>query len=86
MKRRIALWALIGFAVAFFWFVYSTITMPNPALGHSALVAITAPASLLGRAIPLKYYWFILLNAAMYATAGLITELFRLSVVRHRLS
>jgi len=51
-------------------------------LGHSSIVAITAPASLLGRAMPLKYYWFILINGAAYALLGLATELFRPARVR----
>jgi hypothetical protein len=83
VKRRIGLWALIGLGVAFFWFIYATITAPNPALGRSIIVAITAPASLLGRTMPLAYYWFILLNAAVYALFGLATELLRRPVVRH---
>jgi len=83
MKRRIGLWAIIGFAVAFFWFIYSTVTAPNPALGRSAIVAITAPASLVGRSMPLAYYWFILLNAAIYALFGLTVELFRRGIPHH---
>jgi hypothetical protein len=86
MKWRIGLWALIGLAVAFFWFVYATITAPNPALARSAVVAITAPASLLGRTMPLAYYWFILLNAVLYALFGLAIELFRLRIPHHSAS
>jgi hypothetical protein len=77
MNRRISLWALAGFAVGCFWFAYSTITWPNSNLGRSLLVAITAPASVLGRFMPLAFYWFILLNAAAYALFGLATELVR---------
>ena len=83
MTRRICLWALAGFAVAFFWFIYSTVTFPNPAFGRSPIVAITAPASLIGRTMPLKYYWFILLNAAIYALVGLTAELLRRPIARH---
>jgi cytochrome c biogenesis protein CcdA len=46
-------------------------------LGRSSILAITAPASLLGRAMPLKYYWFILLNGVAYVLFGLLVELFR---------
>jgi hypothetical protein len=77
MKHRIALWALIGLAVALVWFVVGLFTWPNYNLGRWTIVAITAPASLIGRAMPLAYYWFILLNAAIYALFGLATELFR---------
>ena len=77
MKRRICLWALIGFGIAMFWFVVGFFTWPNYNLGHSLFVAITAPASLIGRTMPLAYYWFILLNAGIYALVGLTTELLR---------
>jgi hypothetical protein len=77
MPTRISLWALAGFAVACCWFIYSTVTAPNPNLARWTIVAITAPASVIGRAMPLAYYWFILLNTAIYALFGLATELFR---------
>jgi hypothetical protein len=79
MTRRISLWALAGFSVAFFWFIYSTASAPNPNLARWTIVAVTAPASLIGRTMPLAYYWFILLNAGMYALLGLTTELLRRS-------
>ncbi|HLK08337.1 MAG TPA: hypothetical protein VKV30_10355 [Candidatus Angelobacter sp.] len=83
MKRRISLWAFIGFAVACCWFIYSTATAPNPNLARWTIVAITAPASLIGRTMPLAYYWFILLNAAIYALVGLATEVLRRPLARH---
>ncbi len=33
--------------------------------------------------MPLAYYWFILLNAAIYALIGLATELLRRPFIRH---
>jgi hypothetical protein len=83
MKRRISLWAIIGFVVAFVWFVVGLFTWPNYNLGRSAIIAITAPASLIGRTIPLAYYWFILLNAAIYALVGLAAEVLRRPPARH---
>jgi len=79
MKRRISLWALIGSSVASFWVLYVIATAPNPSLMHWSVLAITAPASLLGRTMPLaaKYYTFILLNGGFYALIGLATELLR---------
>ncbi|HXZ26451.1 MAG TPA: hypothetical protein VEG08_00475 [Terriglobales bacterium] len=78
MKRRIALWALSGLAVAGGWGLYAVATWPNPGLGRSTVVAITAPASfLLGRTVPLAYYCFLLANAAVYALVGLGAELLR---------
>jgi hypothetical protein len=58
----------------------------NLKLGRLTIVAVTAPASLIDRAMPLAYYWFILLNAAFYPLAGLTAELLRPSVIRHRSS
>jgi hypothetical protein len=84
MKRRIALWALAGFAVAFFWFIVGEFTWPDYNLGRSVLVAVTAPAAWLGRSMPLAYYWFLLLNAAIYALIGFTAELLRPSMIRHR--
>jgi len=75
MKRRIFLWALLGSSVACFWFFYVIATAPNPGLMHSSILAITAPASLLGRIMPQAYYTFILLNGCFYALIGLATEL-----------
>lgn len=83
MKRRISLWALIGFAVAFIWFVFGLFTWPNYNLGRWTIVAVTAPASLIGRTMPLAYYWFILLNAAIYALVGLAVEALRRPLARH---
>lgn len=79
MKRRVGLWFLIGLAIACCWFLASLMLPPGYMyrLGRSSIVAITAPASLLGRAMPLKYYWFILLNGVAYALFGLTTELLR---------
>ena len=77
MKRRISLWALLGSSVASFWVLYVIATAPNPGLMHSSVLAITAPASLLGRTMPMAYYTFILLNGCFYALIGVATELLR---------
>ena len=77
MMRRIGLWALCGFGVAGFWVVFSMVVGPNANLGHSPVVAITVPSSLLGRTIPLAYYQVILLNSATYALFGLASGLLR---------
>jgi len=77
MRRRISLWALAGFVVASFWVIFGMAIAPGHNLGRSTLVVMTAPASLVGRSVPLAFYWFMLLNAAAYALLGLATELFR---------
>jgi hypothetical protein len=79
MKRRIALWALVGLAVASAWVIFGLLTWPHYNLGRWTITAITAPSALLGRMIPLSYYWFILLNGICYAVVGLATELARYS-------
>jgi len=74
MRRRIGLWALCGLAVACFWFAYGTAAGTIHNFGRWPIVAITAPASVLGRHMPLRYQWFILLNGAVYALLGLAIE------------
>jgi hypothetical protein len=80
MGRNIGIWALVGFIVACGWIGIAIALGPSYNLGHSTLVSITAPASLLGRRVTLSFYWFVLLNAALYAVVGLATE----SLRRHR--
>jgi hypothetical protein len=77
MKRRIFLWALLGSSVASLWVLYVVATAPNSSLTHSIVLAITAPASLLGRSMPQAYYTFILLNGCFYALIALATQLLR---------
>ena len=74
MAVRIGLWTLIGLAVACCWVLIAALAGPayNPA--HWTIAAITAPASLLGRRMALGMVWFILLNGAFYAIAGLAIE------------
>jgi hypothetical protein len=77
MKQRIGWWALVGFAVACSWVIYGMIAGPNHNLSRWIAPAVTAPASLLGRIVPLTFYLFILLNAAVYALFGFSVELVR---------
>ena len=77
MSRNIGIWALIGFIVACCWVVIGIAVGSSYNLAHSTVVSITAPASFLGRRVPLSFYWFILLNAAIYAAVGLGTEFLR---------
>jgi hypothetical protein len=76
MMRRIALWALIGFAVACGWVIFGMAVGPEYNLGRWTVVAITVPVSILGRTMPLTYFWVILLNAVTYALFGLALEPF----------
>ena len=83
MKRRIALWALVGLAVASAWVIFGLLAWPHYNLGQWTITAITAPSSLVGRMMPLSYYWFILLNGVCYAALGLATELVRYTFGAH---
>ncbi len=75
MNRMIASWMLIGLAVACCWVVIGILIGPSYNLGHSTFVAITAPASFLGRKMPLGVVWFVLLNGGLYALMGLAIDL-----------
>ena len=77
MSRNIGIWALVGFVVACFWVAIGITIGARYNLGQSTLALITAPASYVGRLVPLTFYWFVLLNAATYAVVGLGTEFVR---------
>jgi hypothetical protein len=92
MLRRIGFWALCGFAVALIWALVFYIAGPSNGtypsqdevlryLGHTPLLPVTAPVALL-RAVPLRitWYWSGVINAAMYALAGLMFETIRLAI------
>ena len=84
MSRRIAYWALAGFAVASFWVIFSLIIPRGINFGDWAITSITAPASLL-RHRPVTWYEFIALNTAIYALAGLAVESMRYILRRPKL-
>ena len=77
MKRRIGLWALCGAVVASCWVLYSLASWSDLGPAYRIAAEITAPASLIGKSIPLAYYWFIVLNALVYALLGTAVEPFR---------
>ncbi len=74
MSRRIGLWMLVGVMVACCWIAIGLLLGTPFNLGRSNIVAITAPASLIGRRMPLGMFWFVLLNGGLYAMAGLAVE------------
>ena len=82
MTRRIALWAVAGFFVASGWVAFVGAFAPANRVqimrSHLliTIIEITAPAALLHH-VMLKYYWFILMNALVYALIGLAIELLR---------
>jgi len=81
MKRRIAIWASLGFFVACCWVLYTfetppsylMITMREPVV--EALLFITCPLVFAGRrSFPLPFWGVPLMNAVTYALIGLIAE------------
>lgn len=81
MNRRLTYWSLAGFVVACGWVLFMAVIPKTFVLGNALrnLIVVTAPAALLGR-FPLKYYWFVLLNAAAYYMVGLAIETLRRSL------
>ena len=82
MKRRIAIWASVGFLVACCWALYAFATTP-PAITSAdpivTLVEFTCPVVLAGVYFHfgVSLYWSLLANAATYALVGLIVETLR---------
>ncbi|HEY4678033.1 MAG TPA: hypothetical protein VIJ01_12765 [Candidatus Angelobacter sp.] len=83
MKKRIAIWAGIGFAVSC-CFVLFTFLMPpdylylnlrKPAVEAFALVSF--PAGFAFRHVPLHFWWVPLIDAASYTVIGLMVEMLR---------
>ena len=81
MTRRIAVWSLAGFIVACGWVLFVDALTPASRIevmrSHVlwACMEITAPVAWCSRHLALKYYWFVLLNAAAYSVVGLGVEL-----------
>jgi len=74
MGRRIGIWILFGLVIACCWVLVGMLVGPPYNPGRSMVAAITAPASLIGRRMPLGILGFILLNGSLYAIAGLAFE------------
>jgi hypothetical protein len=80
MKRRILLWATVGFLVGAAWVVYAFLTAPDIEVRLSildrviqTLAYITCPIIAVGA----HFYWVPLVNAASYALAGFLFESIR---------
>jgi hypothetical protein len=74
MVLRISLWAVVGLGVACGWMYYGMTAGAGQNIGGWTVVAFTAPATLIGREIPLAYSTIAFINAAIYAVVGLLTE------------
>lgn len=82
MNRRIMMWGLLGLSVACIWALIGLLAGPDVNLGRSTLVAVTTPAALLGRKMPLGVGWFVLLNGCIYVLFGTAIEAGRRAVSR----
>ena len=77
MKRRVAIWAVVGVLVAACWALVSwavRITPTEPIVWNLAL--FSCPVMLFGFDFHfgIRLYWVIVTNAAIYALAGVIVE------------
>jgi hypothetical protein len=83
MKRKIALWACVGFLIASGWALYAFATQP-PALTSLdpmlTLAQITCPIAFasIHFHFGVSLYWTLVANAATYALVGLVVETVRL--------
>jgi hypothetical protein len=83
MKRRIAMWASVGFLVACGWVLY-TFVVPVEFLQASlrqplvlAVLYVTCPLSYAGGYFAIHYWWVPPINGATYMLMGLMGEALR---------
>jgi hypothetical protein len=82
MKRRITIWASMGFLVAGCWALY-LFARPVPITAAEPIVltlaGLSQPIVLAGFYLHfgLYFYWVLLANAATYAFVGLMVETLR---------
>ena len=82
MKRRIAMWAGVGFLVAAFWAIYLyptalPIISNQPILWMLARLSQPVVFASFFLHHDLRFYWVIAANAATYAMVGVLVETFR---------
>jgi hypothetical protein len=83
MKRRIAIWASVGFLIAYCWILFTFVTPPDQLIlimrepFVEAVAFTSCPIVFAGRNFPLHFWWVPLINAATYAVIGLIAEILR---------
>ena len=83
MKRRIAIWATLGFLVACCWVIYTFVTTPEYLMMSlrqpfvKALLFTTMPIAIGAGHFPLPFWCVPPINAASYAVIGLFVEILR---------
>ena len=79
MKKRIAMWAAVGFLVAGFWALFALATFPSVERMRDAwtFICITCPVAIAGMHYPISVYETLLANTVTYALVGLVVETLR---------
>ena len=83
MKRRIAIWAGVGFMIACGWVIYTFAASPEQQLIImreplvQAAFFLTCPVVSALRSFPLHFWWVPPLNGATYLAVGLMVEIMR---------
>ena len=79
MKRRIVMWAGLGFLVAIFWGFYFALVPISSAQPAWTLAPVTCPIAFASFYFhfPVRVYWSVFANGATYALVGLIVERLR---------
>lgn len=75
MRRRIAIWAVVGFLVACCWTLYAFAAPTTPTqTAVWSLANLTFPITLAAGSFKFSFYWALLANAVTYAFLGLVIE------------
>jgi len=80
MRRRIGMWAGIGFLVSCCWVLYTFVAPPDRLMATmrgtaaEALLLVSCPIVSALRGLPLRFRFVPLINAAPYAALGLAVE------------
>lgn len=76
MKLRIAIWSGVGALVVVFWTLYISATSPTPLGIVRTLAYLTCPIAL-AHYYTLSFYFVLFMNAATYASVGMVVETMR---------
>ena len=80
MKRRIAMWAIVGFLVAGSWAVFAAATFPSTSERMRDVwnfVCMTCPIAIAGMHHRISLYEALVANAVTYGFVGLVVETLR---------
>lgn len=79
MKKRIAMWAIVGFLFAGLWALFAAATFPSIERTRDVwtLICITCPIAIAGMHHAISVYAALAANAITYGFVGLIVETLR---------